>query len=263
MVQLDDRRMNLTTDLRVAITFCTRLPLGSSTPNDPRNLARASWAMPVGGAIVGVLGALAYGLASKLGLGASSGSALALGTTMLVTGCLHEDGLADTVDGFGGGHSRERKLAIMRDSRIGTFGVCALIVSFFIRWSAVETISKPAQVAIVLIVTHVVARAMLPALMRVLGPARLDGLSAQAGRPPLASVAIAILIAVATLALGIGPIVAMVIVALLASAGALVVWLSNKHIGGQTGDVLGALEQISEIVILLIVVSLQPWSLYA
>ena len=89
----------------------------------------SSWTFPVVGAGVGALGALVYWLADRLGLDPILSAILAVAATLLLTGCLHEDGLADTADGFGASVSRERKLDIMRDSEIGTYGASALILS--------------------------------------------------------------------------------------------------------------------------------------
>src|SRR5262245_11968240 len=188
MISAAARFGTLAAQLRVALLFCTRLPLGSTAPDEKHDLAHASWAMPVAGVLVGALGALTYWLAFRVGLAPLLAAALALVATMAVTGALHEGGLADTVDGFGGGSSRERKLAIMRDSRIGTFGVCALLASFALRWSALASIAEPWLVAMALVAAHASARAALPAVMRLVPPARTDGLSAQAGRPPWGSV---------------------------------------------------------------------------
>src|SRR6516165_5794670 len=107
----------LIADLTVGILFSTRLPLVHSMPIGADDVARASWSFPVTGALVGAIGALVYGVACWIGVPALPAAALALAATAAATGCLHEDGLADTVDGFGGGKDREQKLAIMRDSR--------------------------------------------------------------------------------------------------------------------------------------------------
>ncbi|HMK78790.1 MAG TPA: adenosylcobinamide-GDP ribazoletransferase [Xanthobacteraceae bacterium] len=243
-------------DLAVAIAFCTRLPVGALA-TDRSDLARASWAMPVAGALVALAGALAYWVPWRLGVAPSAAAAVALAATLLITGCLHEDGLADTADGFGGGDTRERKLAIMRDSRIGTFGVCALIVSFALRWGALASLATPLAVAAALIAAHVAARGVLPAFMRFVPPARPDGLAAQAGRPPLASVVVAALIGAAALGLGLGPVAMVIATMLLAVAGAFMAWLTGRQIGGQTGDVLGALEQTAEMLVLLVAAGLQ------
>src|SRR4029077_501094 len=108
---------------------------------------------------VGLVGAAAYWLAHAAGLPSLSAAALALAATLLVTGALHEDGLADVADGFGGGATRERKLEIMDDSRIGTFGVCALILSFMLRVAALTNLGDPGLVAAVLVAAHAAGRA--------------------------------------------------------------------------------------------------------
>lgn len=132
---------NVIADLRIAASFVTLLPVGSSKPAADGAIARATWALPVAGLLVGLAGALVYKISSRLGLTPNLAALLALATTALITGALHEDGLADTADGLGGGRTRERKLEIMRDSRIGTYGVCALILSFGLRWSALAAIA--------------------------------------------------------------------------------------------------------------------------
>jgi adenosylcobinamide-GDP ribazoletransferase len=123
-------------DLSVSVLFCTRLPLAHSRPFADGEIARAVWAFPLAGFVVGVIGAVIYVVAARAGVPPWPAAALAVAATLGVTGALHEDGLADTADGFGGGTTREDKLAIMRDSRIGTYGVCALILSFIIRVGA-------------------------------------------------------------------------------------------------------------------------------
>ena len=247
---------SLARDLNISIAFCTRLPLAHSTPIESGDVARASWALPIVGALVGGIGALVYGIVLGMGLPPMLAAALALAATLVTTGCLHEDGLADTADGFGGGRYRERKLEIMRDSGLGTFGGCALVMSLITRWAAVAAIAGPMPVALALIAAHASARAALPAFMRFVPPARPDGLSAQAGQPSQRCVVTAALLGVAVLGITLGLAAAMVGVVLAASAWFFMAWLSVRQIGGQTGDVLGALEQINEIVILLTALTL-------
>jgi adenosylcobinamide-GDP ribazoletransferase len=176
---------------------------------------------------------------------------LAIAATLLATGCLHEDGLADVADSFGGS-TRARKLEIMRDSRIGTYGVCALFVSLLLRASALATIADPALAATILVATHMAARSGMALFMRLLPPAREDGLSVGVGRPPYASAVAAAVIGVLALVLALGPAAGLVAVMLMAAVFALLAWLCMRQIGGQTGDVLGALEQIGEMTILLV-----------
>jgi adenosylcobinamide-GDP ribazoletransferase len=213
--------------------------------------------MPIAGALVGGIGALAYWTAHQLGLPAPPAAALALVATATTTGCLHEDGLADTADGFGGGKDREQRLAIMRDSRLGTYGGCALAASFGLRWSALASIAEPALVAMALVATHASARAALPIFMRLVPPARAAGLSAAAGRPSLETAAIAALLGAVALIAAFGPFAAIGVLVLLACAGAALGWLCRQAIGGQTGDVLGALEQASECLVLLAAAAMQ------
>jgi adenosylcobinamide-GDP ribazoletransferase len=242
-------------DIRVSILFCTRLPLRSSAAFGSGDVARASWALPLAGALVGAAGASVFWAASELRLPPAIAAALALAATLLATGCLHEDGLADTADGFGGGWDRARKLEIMRDSRLGTYGVCALAMSLLLRWAALAAFAGPAQAAAALVAAHVAARAALPAFMRFVPPARADGLSAQAGRPSLQAVTVAGLVGTLTLALTLGFPAAGIGLAFATSAGFLMAVLCVRQIGGQTGDVLGALEQQIEVVILLTAVA--------
>lgn len=241
--------MRVLNDLRTSAAFLTRLPL--STPEDA-SLARASWAFPLVGLAVGAAGGVIYELTVALGLTPFIAAMLAVAATMLVTGALHEDGLADTADGFGGGATPARKLEIMRDSHIGTYGVLALIVTFSLKVGAVASLGDPLLAAIALMTAHIGARAALPAFMFAVKPARADGLSAAAGRPPLRSVAIAAALGVLALGVGLDPIRAAAALLLLLLAGLILARLTLRQIGGQTGDVLGALEQLCEVLILLV-----------
>jgi adenosylcobinamide-GDP ribazoletransferase len=245
------------TDLRMATSFVTILPVALSKPAHDGVLARATWALPVAGLLVGLAGALVYKAASRFGLAPNLAALLALATTTLITGALHEDGLADTADGLGGGRTRERKLAIMRDSQIGSYGVCALILSFGLRWNALAAIANPWAVTLALCAAHSAARAGLPALMSLVPPARPDGLSAGAGSPPGRSVAAAFALGTLVLALALGPGKALVGLILLSLAGLLLARLAIRQIGGQTGDILGAFEQSGEILILLVAAAFQ------
>jgi adenosylcobinamide-GDP ribazoletransferase len=241
----------LMADLKVGIVFCTRLPLAHPAPIDGGDLARASWALPVAGLAVGGMGAVVYWAVQEIGVPALPAAALALAATVAVTGCLHEDGLADTADGFGGGGDREHKLAIMRDSRLGTYGACALALSLLLRWSTLAAVADAASVAIALLAAHASARAPLPTFMRLVPAARSDGLSAGAGAPSLESASIAWLLGALVLLAGIGLAATVVALLLLIAASIAMAWVSMRQIGGQTGDVVGALEQVNEVLILL------------
>ena len=198
-----------------------------------------------------------FWLAAWIGLPPWIAALLALGVTVWLTGALHEDGLADAADGFGGGRDRERKLAIMRDSRIGSYGVLALILSLGLRAAALAALAEPAAVMAALIAVHAAARAPLPLAMAAAPLARGSGLAAATGRPGLlpALIALALGLAVAMLALGPAAGAASWLVASVAAV--IVLALARAQIGGYTGDVLGAIEQAGEIAALLCLVALQ------
>jgi adenosylcobinamide-GDP ribazoletransferase len=238
-------------DLKIGLLFSTRLPLAQATPIAGTDIARASWALPVIGVLIGLFGALVYWVSFRFDLPAFLGAALAVSATLVLTGCLHEDGLADTCDGFGGG-DRERRLEIMRDSRIGAFGACALAMSLLLRVGALASLSAPGPVALGLIAAHAGGRAMVPLFLRLVPPARPDGLSAAAGRPPPTSVAVAALLGLVLLLWSFGTGRAVVALLLLLAVVCFMRWLCLRQIGGQTGDTAGALEQIGEIVVLLL-----------
>ncbi len=244
--------LRIITDLRIAISFVTILPVGPSKPLGDDAVARASWALPLAGLLVGLAGAAAFAIAARFGLTSGPAAMLALAATALITGALHEDGLADTADGLGGGRTRERKLEIMRDSLIGTYGTCALVLSLGLRWSALAAIADPSMAALALLSAHAAARAGLPAFMSLVPPARRDGLSAGAGQPPGQSTAIAFGLGTLCLLVVLGPGKALIGLVLLSVAGLIVARLAIRQIGGQTGDILGAFEQIGEIAILLL-----------
>jgi adenosylcobinamide-GDP ribazoletransferase len=239
-------------DLKVSILFLTRLRYGATLPVDGAAIARAAWAFPIAGVLVGLVGGLIYLLAHRLGLSPWPAAALSIAATMAITGCLHEDGLADTADGFGGGRTRNLKLEIMRDSRIGAYGVCALAITVLLRASALASLTDTSIVIAALIAAHGAARATLPVFMYFVPPARHEGLSASAGQPSRDSVIAATALGILLVALCLGPVLAIAALILIVTVIALVAWLSLAQIDGQTGDVLGALEQMSEIAILLV-----------
>lgn len=238
-------------ELLASLTFLTRLRFAPVAPAGGAALAQGAWAFPIAGLIVAAIGALVYWLAHRIGLPPLPCAALSVAATMLVTGCLHEDGLADMVDGFGGGGTRDEKLDIMRDSRTGAYGVCALVLTIILRVSALASLATPALVVPALFAAHVAARALLVVFMFFIPPARSNGLSAAAGQPPPASAGAASVLGIVILGLCLGPWLGLAALVVLVIAAALLAWLSLTQVDGQTGDVLGAVEQTGEIVVLL------------
>jgi adenosylcobinamide-GDP ribazoletransferase len=249
MVARMNGRPGLFAQFLTATAVLTRLPVGAVEARG--RIASSCWAFPAVGAGVGGICGLALIVAALFGLRGELGALLAVLAGVAVTGALHEDGLADTVDGFGGGHDREAKLAIMRDSRVGTYGAAALVFSIGLRAAALVSIGEPIEVMLALIAAHAASRALLAPGMRLLDTARADGLGADAGTPGRIAVLVALVLGIVVTLAALGPLrgaVAFVAsgVAVAATAG-----LARRQIGGYTGDVLGALQQIGEIVMLL------------
>lgn len=255
-------------DLRLALMLLTRLPLPRATEPVSGDVGRAVWVFPIVGVLVGLGGGIVFLFANRLGLGISSSAVLALACQVVFTGALHEDGLADMADGFGGGRDRDHKLAIMRDSRIGTYGVVALLVISALRFSALqelasnllsvtdemdETVSHTGAIIIALVISGAISRAVMGLVWCLLPPARDDGLAAGSGKVPIASAIIGILFS-AALAIVLLPGFTFAYVlgaaALLALGMALLAW---RQIGGHTGDVLGATQQVTEVTVLLVI----------
>ena len=238
------------TDIALCLVVFTRSPLPVLDFGD-RKLADAIWAAPVAGAVVALIGAIVFSLATTFGVASGPAAALTLAAMMLTTGSLHEDGLSDVADGFGGGRTTDRKLEIMHDSRIGAYGASALGLTILIRWSALAEFSHGWSALLALIAAHAASRGLLGAFLHLMPPATADGLSSRAGTVSATTAqAGAILGAVALLTLGLGG--AIVAVALLGLIFYGFRKLCLSQIGGHTGDAAGALQQLCEIAILVV-----------
>ncbi|MEB3418895.1 adenosylcobinamide-GDP ribazoletransferase [Salipiger marinus] len=236
---------------QVALMLLTRLPAGGLETAPP--MARSVWAWPLVGALVGGIAALVYGAASLV-LPPMACALLAMAAAVLATGGLHEDGLADCADGFGGGTTRARKLEILRDSRIGSYGVLALGLVLALRATALAHL-PPAQAMTALVAMGAASRALLPLWLRLLPPARADGLGRAAMGPTRGGVLVAGLLGLAALLL-LGPVAALVTGAAMLAASAAFAGLALRQIGGQTGDVLGAQQQVADLAGLLALLAL-------
>ncbi|MCC6982779.1 MAG: adenosylcobinamide-GDP ribazoletransferase [Bauldia sp.] len=245
-----------------ALSFLTRLPGGPEGIRQPPTLAEAAWAFPLAGVVVGLLGGLALILAYLLGLPPLLAATVGVLVAVLVTGAMHEDGLADTIDGFGGGETAVDKLAVMRDGRIGAFGALAMIFSIGIRIGALAWAIPQSRIGALalLIAAEATSRAAMVRVWHDLPPARTDGLSYNAGRPAERLSALALAIAGILCALAIFFPVVTFWSAVAAFAGSLAAALvfaqiCRAEIGGQTGDALGAAQQIALAAFLLLAVA--------
>jgi adenosylcobinamide-GDP ribazoletransferase len=247
------RPTRVTDDLLTAFMLLTRLPLSRFARADtPPDLARCVWAFPVVGFAVNGLGGLVCWLLHKAGVPPLLAAAWVLATTVILTGGFHEDGLADTADGFGGGSSPIRKLEIMRDSRIGSYGALALLLSVMIRAAAIAALVDPTRVVAAMIVAGMLGRTGMLVILLALRPARAGGMGAAMGKIDAKSAAVGfgLTIVAALVWLPIRPALAMVILGIGASTA--VAKLAHTQIGGYTGDVLGAAEVITECVALTV-----------
>jgi adenosylcobinamide-GDP ribazoletransferase len=250
-------RSPLLADFCLCLGFFTLLPFRSaasrSEPHSLANFSRAVRMVPVAGGLVGALAAIAMAAASRLGFPPLLAAPLAICVLVLLGGSMHEDGLADCADGFFGGATRERKLETMRDSRIGTFGAVALVLSLYLRAASLALIAdESVSVAgAVLIGAAALSRAASLIPLALLPPARGDGAGFAAGKPERAALAVAACLAVvfALAPVVAGASLARSLVGIAAATGAAyaIVLLARKQIGGQTGDVAGAAQQLSEI----------------
>jgi adenosylcobinamide-GDP ribazoletransferase len=233
-----------------ATAFFTRLPVDARAGGIWR-LADSAWAFPLVGAGIGGAATLVLLLAQLIGLASWPAALLSVLAGIVLTGALHEDGLADTADGFFGGRDREEKLAILRDSRQGTYGVLAIVLSVLLRTAALAGIGDVIHAGLALVAAHAASRAALPAAMIGLAPARHDGLGAMAGTPSMGGAIAAALIGAAIALAALGPVRGIIALCLAGVTVFSLAGVARRQIGGYTGDVLGAFQQVGEIVILL------------
>jgi len=239
-------------DVFLALGFFTRLPI----PAVSGHLGAAARAFPFAGLIVGLIGALVYFVAMEIGLSGLLAALLAVAATGIVTGALHEDGWADVCDALGARGGVERRLEILRDSRLGSYGGLALIFSTSIKVAAIANLGAPELVAGALIAAHTLARGVLPLVMARMPLARSNGLAVDAGRPSITAANWSLIIALIIAVIAVAPVAALV--ALLAALAATwaVAKLAQAKFGGYTGDVLGAVEQVAEMAILVNLITL-------
>ena len=237
-------------ELILATTLLTRIPMPPARAGDSAALGRAVWAYPIIGALVGAVGALVFFIAQSIGIAAAPAAWAALAAMILTTGCFHEDGLADFWDGIGGGHTIERKLAIMRDSRIGSYGAAALMLSLGVRSTAIAALADYGLAEAGLIASGLLGRSAIAGVLLTLGPARADGLAATAADPPAVRAWIGIALAAAVFVL-LPPLAATGAVLGTIAATLIMIRLMRRQIEGYTGDALGATEQTVEMTALL------------
>ena len=231
-----------------AVQFLTRIPIRTSQAVPHERVV--PWFGVVGALIGALVGGVAVGLGELVPAGVAAACAVIVG--LLVTGAFHEDGLADIADAFGGGHDVERRLEILEDPRHGTYGVAALASSIVLRVVAAASIASASAVFVAFVAAHSIGRLAAVAAMKAAPPARESGLGASAGRalrPAPTLLGAGATLAIVTVLAGwwVLPFVVAGAVAVAA-----VVTLAVCKIGGVAGDVLGAVEQVTECFVLVV-----------
>ncbi|HEX6338348.1 MAG TPA: adenosylcobinamide-GDP ribazoletransferase [Jiangellaceae bacterium] len=230
--------MSVLTDARTAVGLLTRLPvLPRSGGESGGGLAGAVGYFPLVGLLIAAAGVGTWAILEPV-LGPLVAALASVLATVVVTGAMHEDGLADVADGFWGGSTPQRRLEIMRDSRVGTFGVLAVTGDVLLRAALLASLDL-ANVVRVLVAGHVIGRAAPLVLVAWLPPARANGLGARMAKPRRSGVVLAT-VTVVTAAVAVAGGWGAVPIVAAGAAVAAVGWIAHRRIGGYTGDVLGA-----------------------
>ena len=243
---LRDIMAQLGDDLASGFGLLSRLPL----PQRAFSGARSVWVWPLVGAVIGAAAGLAAWGGATLGLPPGVTAAGVMAVTTLLTGAMHEDGLADSADGLFGGWTAERRLEIMKDSRIGSYALLALLITGLARWSALTVVIAVPSAMAILIAAGALSRAPMAVMMALMPNARQGGLSAGTGRPGLLRTALCCALALAVALIAVGPAALPLALAVILPALAMA-WLAQRRIGGQTGDILGAAQHLGETALLI------------
>ena len=234
-----------------ALRFFTRLPVPRWVGHTQDQLDHAARYFPLIGILLGAIGA---GLTEAAALALPIGVAVLLGmaATILATGAFHEDGFADSCDGFGGGWDKAQVLALMKDSRVGSYATIGVGLILLTKWNALVELDAafgPPLLAIALVAGHAVSRLASTLLIYFLTYVRDDDSSKSkplAQRMAWHELAIAVVIGLAPCLL-LPPVDALVALATVALTTLLAARYFVRRIGGYTGDALGATQQVSEL----------------
>ena len=240
--------------LLAAVRLLTVIPVAGGRGADEAAIARSPVFFPVVGlAIGGALGGLDYGLTRILPDGVSA--ALVIASGIALTGALHLDGLADAADGLLGGKTPARRLEIVRDSSIGTFGATVIGSSMLVQWAAIAALVSPTRVPAI-VVAPLVGRTAALLLVRSFPYAREQGLGSGYSGMGWVAVIFGFLFAIAATFVLLGPWGLAAIGAALATVWGLGWWAAKRLGGGLTGDVYGAASEIAEVVALAVATAL-------
>jgi adenosylcobinamide-GDP ribazoletransferase len=239
-----------------AIQFFTRIPVPAWVGHSAQQLEQAARYFPLVGICVGALSAVMLWLGAQV-LPLSLAVGLSMAASILITGAFHEDGLSDFADGMGGGHTLEKTLAIMKDSRVGAYGVIALVLVLLLKYQALLALGDKHALpllAAALIAAHSVSRLMAASIMLTQRYIREDDSArAKPAAQQISATSFAIALLTGIAAVGILFAAGVHVVAIFAAVAAALLmrsylaWRLKKRLGGYTGDCLGAVQQLSEL----------------
>ena len=244
-------------DILITTAFFTRIPIKFTT-NHNRVLMQACWCFPVIGAAIGLLGSAFLYLLLAFHIPVPISAIITIGFFIILTGALHEDGLADTADGLGGGADKKSRIEKMRDSKIGSYGVLAIVSLTLIKVNAIITLvtGKPFEIAMFSIIcAHSISRFGIIFIPYFSSLASDEGLAWFAGKPKSIGVIGSFLITSIFILLLLPPDQALLSIILAMVSVGTVGLLATRKIKGYTGDILGAAQQVSETTILVYLAS--------
>ena len=250
-------RQSYIADIVSACMLLSRLPCGWYKFDDknPPQLDMAGWAFPIIGFIIGAIGAASLITVQAIGIGALGAAACGVVVMTLLSGALHDDGLADMADGFGGGRTVDDKIRIMHDSRVGSYGVMALCLSVVMRVSLLASLAAlpiaPFTFALLMALWVAVSRWQILGLLRffpVSDKARLGQLTSP---PPLSQLAVATMFWLLPCGWLFSPTAAIILACIGLLSSAFVGKLAMRQVRGLTGDIMGASVMIAEIMLML------------
>ncbi len=245
-----DQNLFESVDILRALGLLSRLPISVNSESATKRGAAASWAFPVAGFVIGLVTGIVGWLACLIGLPTEIAAGVALATMIMVSGAMHEDGLAATADGLWGAYEAPRRLEIMKDSHIGAYGVIALVLSIVVRWAAIVALMENHVFFCAIIGVATLSRTPMVMVMARVENARDTGLSAGVGRPRVETALAAVVIALAIGIMTAGAAATLFGGVLATLTTFAIVAIAREKIGGQTGDILGAVQQIAEIAVL-------------
>jgi adenosylcobinamide-GDP ribazoletransferase len=243
----------------LALSFFSRLPMAKNIQYSPSKMRRASRYFPLVGWLLAIILIAIYVVVQPL-VGITPALCLLIILSLLMTGALHEDGLADTFDGFFGGFTTERKLTIMKDSRIGTYGTCALVMTLLSKFVLLSALAEQGLLAMSLLVAYPLSRAMAISLVQDMPYLSNQVPSSGSKSEPLAKPFPTKELGVVVLTGAAASIFLPFLTAIYLLVGCIVLryWLRfwmTKHINGYTGDCLGTAQQLQELLIYFIILS--------